>query len=156
MQSARLFDVDSVHRFATGGNARFTLVSVKTGSRFTFRVAAPKRSLDGDAKTPEEASLWFVSVLTGADNESSFTYLGLLKMGQAGARFEHGRKSSISPAAPSAKAFDWFWGQVAKGSLPDCVEVWHEGRCCRCGRTLTVPSSIESGIGPECATKGAF
>jgi hypothetical protein len=27
----------------------------------------------------------------------------------------------------------------------------HEGKCGRCGRLLTVPSSIESGIGPECS-----
>lgn len=27
------------------------------------------------------------------------------------------------------------------------------GRCWRCNRKLTVPSSIESGIGPECASK---
>jgi hypothetical protein len=33
------------------------------------------------------------------------------------------------------------------------VEFWHEGKCCRCGRKLTVPASIASGIGPECATK---
>lgn len=33
----------------------------------------------------------------------------------------------------------------------DRVEVWHEGSCGRCGRKLTVPSSIETGLGPECA-----
>lgn len=27
-------------------------------------------------------------------------------------------------------------------------------RCCRCGRVLTVPASINRGLGPECATKG--
>ena len=31
------------------------------------------------------------------------------------------------------------------------LEVWHEGRCGRCNRALTVPESIASGIGPECA-----
>lgn len=31
-----------------------------------------------------------------------------------------------------------------------CVEIWHEGKCGRCGRQLTVPESIESGFGPEC------
>lgn len=33
------------------------------------------------------------------------------------------------------------------------LQVWHEGRCGRCGRKLTVPSSIETGLGPECAGK---
>lgn len=30
------------------------------------------------------------------------------------------------------------------------------GRCARCGRTLTVPTSIHQGFGPECATKVAW
>jgi hypothetical protein len=34
--------------------------------------------------------------------------------------------------------------------LPECIEIWHEGKCGKCGRQLTVPSSIETGIGPEC------
>jgi hypothetical protein len=32
-------------------------------------------------------------------------------------------------------------------------EVYHEGRCGRCNRKLTVPESIETGLGPECASK---
>lgn len=156
MQSARLTDVDSVHAFVTGGNASFTLVSVKTGSRFTFRVSAPKKTLAGDASTPEEASLWFVSVLTGSDNESSFSYFGNLKRRIGGVWFEHGRKSRLTAFAPSVQAFNWFWAQIAQGKLPACVEFWHEGKCCRCGRKLTVPASIASGVGPECATKGGF
>lgn len=30
-----------------------------------------------------------------------------------------------------------------------------EGACGRCGRKLTVPGSIASGIGPTCAEKGS-
>lgn len=29
-----------------------------------------------------------------------------------------------------------------------------EGRCCRCGLTLTVPASLHAGLGPDCAGKG--
>jgi hypothetical protein len=36
------------------------------------------------------------------------------------------------------------------GVLGRLLEVWHEGRCGRCGRALTVPESVERGIGPEC------
>lgn len=31
-----------------------------------------------------------------------------------------------------------------------------EGRCCRCGRELTVPASIHAGMGPDCAQKYAW
>ncbi len=30
------------------------------------------------------------------------------------------------------------------------------GRCCRCGRKLTVPASLHRGMGPECASKSGF
>lgn len=39
---------------------------------------------------------------------------------------------------------------IAGGVIPPSLEVWHEGRCGRCGRALTVPESIASGIGPVC------
>jgi hypothetical protein len=32
----------------------------------------------------------------------------------------------------------------------------NEGRCCRCGRELTVPASIHAGMGPDCAEKYAW
>ena len=31
------------------------------------------------------------------------------------------------------------------------VTLQHIGKCCKCGRKLTDPKSIELGIGPECA-----
>ena len=40
-------------------------------------------------------------------------------------------------------------------ALPEGYEARHEGRCARCGRALTVPESIDSGFGPECARKVA-
>ena len=38
-------------------------------------------------------------------------------------------------------------------TLQDFVEIWHEGKCGKCGRPLTVPSSIENGLGPSCLKK---
>lgn len=128
-------DPANARRFILAGNARVTLESVKTGARFTFRV---RQKDDG---------FYFVSVLTGSDNEADYTYLGTIR----GGRYAHGRKSRICAAAPSAKAFEWAWPRLAAGSVPDGLRVWHEGRCGRCNRPLTVPESIASGLGPECA-----
>lgn len=122
-------------RFALAGNATFTIVSKKTGTRFTYRV-----------RQAETGGAHFVSVLTGADNESDYAFLGtIFPRG-----FFHGKKSRIGADAPSAKAFAWFWRHVVQGKVDGC-EVWHEGKCGRCGRKLTVPESIETGLGPECA-----
>jgi hypothetical protein len=128
--------------FALAGNATLTLVSKRTQQRFTFRVRKPQ----DDER--DERKLRFVSLMNGPDNESSFAYLGFFRNGS----YEHGRKSKIGSDSPAALAFGFFASTVvARGVLPEQLEVWHEGRCGRCGRKLTVPSSIASGIGPECA-----
>jgi hypothetical protein len=70
--------------------------------------------------------------------------------------FRHGRpeKTRITPEAPSAQGFAWLWRNLHDNNkLNEQVEIHHEGKCCRCGRKLTVPRSIELGIGPECEGK---
>lgn len=127
-------------RFMLAGNARVTVVSKTTGTRFTFKVRECK----------DNPELFFVSVLNGPDNWSNYAYVGFVRRGV----YYHGRaKARVGADAPSAKAFDWLWRQMARGVLPDTVEVWHEGTCGRCGRALTVPESIASGFGPECITR---
>lgn len=125
--------------FVLAGNARFTISNPDTGARFTYRV----RKGDGDAP-------YFVSVLTGPDNDNAFTYLGCIFDGET---FRVTARSKIGKGAPSAVAFDWTWPRLGNADALGPVEIWHEGRCGRCGRALTVPESIASGIGPVCATQ---
>ena len=41
--------------------------------------------------------------------------------------------------------------QINQGRMPLTLTVFHDGKCGRCGRKLTVPESIQSGLGPVCA-----
>lgn len=122
--------------FALAGNAIFTLQG-KT-SRFTYR-----------ARVSEDKKMFFVSLMTGPDNESSYQYLGFVR--NAGHEWVHGTKSKIAANAPGSRAFAWFWSRLTGNKPLTDMEFWHEGKCGRCGRRLTVPASIERGIGPECA-----
>lgn len=55
------------------------------------------------------------------------------------------------------KMFVWIWTRVhSELALPSNVEVWHEGSCCFCAKRLTVPASIELGMGPDCAEERGF
>jgi len=123
-------------QFITAGNATFTTTSKRTGQRFTYKVRQPK------ADAPH-----FVSLLSGPDNESDYQFLGTIF---PDGKYFHGRKSRISPSAPSAVAFAWLWENINR-DMSKAVEIHHEGKCCRCGRKLTVPRSVELGCGPECA-----
>lgn len=142
--TGQLTDPAQIRTFALAGNATLTFKSTTTGSRFTFKI----RRADGeDPKRP-----WFVKVLTGASNHDDYTFIGTIF---ADGRFRHSQKSRIAPSAPSVRAFVWAWGKIEALTVPAALEVWHEGRCGRCGRLLTVPESVASGLGPECAGKVA-
>jgi len=93
--------------------------------------------------------VFFVSLLSGSSNEEDFSYLGIIPKDDP-LSFRLTAKSRAGEQAQSVVAFRWFWKQITAGRLPGSMSVWHEGRCGRCGRTLTVPESIASGFGPEC------
>lgn len=136
----RLQTAPDCRAFALAGNATLTLKSKRTGTRFTYRIRQPG---------PDKPH--FVGLLAGPDNEASYSFLGSIF---SSGEYRHGARSKIVYDAPSARAFHWFWRAIAHDTLPDTLEVWHEGRCGRCGRKLTVPESIAKGLGPECASKG--
>lgn len=134
-------DAATAFTYILQGKATVTVQSVKTGTRFTFKV---KRA--ANAEPYQAINTFFVNVLTGPDNEASYSYVGIVRAGE----FKLTSKSKFEQDDPRVKAFAWVFGNLRQLKLPESLEIWHEGQCGRCGRKLTVPSSIESGIGPEC------
>jgi hypothetical protein len=140
-------DAATALAFMRAGKAFITLRSKKTGNRFTYRITIPTNRKTGEKMT--DGTL-MVSVLTGSDNDSSYTWLGRISREIFWVGRKNPKPGEISKDAPSAVAFDWTWRNLVKGKMPDTLECWHEGRCGRCGRRLTVPESIAQGFGPEC------
>jgi hypothetical protein len=141
----QLASVADVSKYMLAGNATLTIRSQKTDSRFTYRVNQA-RDRETNELNPE---FFFVAMLTGSNNEEDFQYLGHFDTKRMS--YRHGVKSKIGPDSSGAKAFAWFFGRVFQdGQMPKDAEIWHEGRCGRCGRKLTVPESIAQGFGPEC------
>jgi hypothetical protein len=128
----KINDTREALKFMFAGKSIFTFINTKTGNRFTYKI-----------KSNKDSNLFFVSVLT---NPNNYSYIGTCIEGN----YKHGKKSNISPEAQSVKVFQFMLGKLKSGDLPDFLEVWHEGFCGKCGRRLTVPSSILTGIGPEC------
>lgn len=129
---------DQVRLFILAGNAVFTLTSLASGDHYTFRVSQAK----DEHGTPQER--WFAEVETGYRD---FRYLGMVDQATGVRRTKATR---YSDDAGCMKALRWFLRAALGGHLPDKVEVRHEGRCGRCGRELTEPTSIDRGIGPDC------
>jgi hypothetical protein len=126
--------------FMFAGNATFTITSKKAGQSFTYKFGRPNDAIPGHAQTPT-----FAAVLTGPDNTRDYTYMGIVDRREN--RIRNTKGSKVFGDAPSYKALTWFLQNLDS----DKVEFRHAGRCARCGRALTVPSSIDSGFGPECA-----
>lgn len=146
IESAKL-QPGSELEFMLSGRAIFTLVSMKTNKRYTYQIR--KKDADG----PNSKPIWFVSYLRGEDNENSYSYIGYLRYEwkTENLRFKLGKK--ITQCSTPITAFVWTFNRLFKKEETPNLEIWHAGRCGRCGRTLTVPESIQSGFGPECITK---
>lgn len=125
----------SLRQYTTAGNATFTVLSKRTGHRYTFRVRKARSPREGQKDVP-----LFVGVRTG----NSYVHLGTF----FGNTFRHSRY--VGQHDERSRAFCWVWNHL--DNLPqDKVEFIPSGLCCRCGRTLTTPESVARGIGPECA-----
>ena len=142
-----------VREFILAGNALFTLKSLKTGKHFTFKV---QQQMHWDVALNKSVAVspptWNVKVLNGPDNSRNYKWIGRITSGGSEA-FLH------KPGMISADGFNWFWTMLKRKNEERFVEqcqFQHAGRCGRCGRLLTVPASIESGIGPECQDRMAF
>lgn len=125
-------DAALAQEFILAGSAIVTLRSRRTGAHYTFRVRA---SSGGSAH--------FVTQLVAPDQ---YEYLAAIIDGE----LRLTRKSPAEPTRPIL-AFAFMWNWLKQGVIPSDLELYHEGRCGRCGRPLTNPDSINRGIGPECS-----
>lgn len=154
--------------------------TVDPEKRFTYRI---QRAPVPEGEEPDPKRPWFVKVLNGPDNLRSYRYLGTIFPAKhphdPAISYRHGRKSKVAEDAPSARGAAWFFkhlgrlidlraelGEADMFAKPE-VEAkiakvestlnkllyYHEGRCGKCARVLTVPESIINGIGPICAKK---
>lgn len=140
----------AVRQFISAGNATITTVSRNTGARFTFKFQRPKPKQAGE---PMPEFPIFCKVLTGQDNENAYTFVGTLWPEDTRLTYRHSPKSAVNMNAPSVLALRWLVSALDKPEeVLDQCEVYHEGRCGRCGRKLTVPESITTGYGPECVS----
>ena len=131
--------IRDIKRFLFAGKSIITLKYSDSEVRFTYRITEPHDAND---------TRFFVKLLTGNDNENSYTYLGTIFDTR---NFRLTKGSTIGNTAESFKMFDVFFNELMENNhVCTNMLIYHSGKCDRCGRTLTVPESIENGLGPEC------
>lgn len=140
---------EEIRSYMLAGKATITLESKKTGKHLTFKVTQATDKETGAAK-----DLFFVGLLTGPDNYRDYQYLGMIAgttNGSLAGNFRLTKASKFSEDAPAYKAFQYLLRNIDADRMAGDMVTHHEGQCGRCGRKLTVPASIQRGIGPECA-----
>jgi len=140
---------DAVLAFLKGGKATVTLLNLETEGRHTYRLNAPGET----AAERREAGIVFVSVLTGPENTSHYTYIGVLV--RSSGEFKLTKGSRLPMSDKRVAGFSWLARQARNETLDRFphVEVRHHNHCGACGRKLTTPRSIDSGLGPICARR---
>lgn len=136
-----LLDLEKSKNFILAGNSTFTVVSKSTYSRYTYRI-----------KSNDEGSVFFISYLNGSDR---YKYLGTIFRDNPSPYKYFPSRTKTDPKSTVNQTFEWVYKTIQSQNQInfDKIEFWHEGKCGRCGRKLTVPSSIESGLGPFCVSR---
>lgn len=119
-------------------NAIFTVV-IADGSHVTLKIKAGTERFGAGKQV--------VSFLSGSDNESDYTGFAFLtgRTVSVWSRFRNNDNSRI------IEAINFLVNPETDALAAGKRYALESGKCCVCNRTLTVPESIENGIGPECA-----
>ena len=125
--------------YIIAGRAQVTIKSLQSGKHYTYKVTK---------KAYGDKQFLFVSVLCAVGIESkNYVFIGRLDLEKG---FVRTPKSRLTVTDRKVIAFKWVIGKLMDGIIPALLEIWHHGYCGRCGKALTVPKSIQLGLGPHC------
>lgn len=115
-------------------------------THYTFRV-------DYVEASDRWAEAWFVKMLAGPNNEEDYVYVGKLNdhTGQVNATAKSTIRSDSAAYKLLNRTLARIWCDDHNAYEQHGFQVHHEGKCGRCGRKLTTPESVKTGIGPVCS-----
>lgn len=132
------------------GLATFTLsgkLNSGLAKRYTFRI----QKVEDKGRPP----VYFVKLLRGPDNNQDYVYLGVYDADGVGVRLTV--KSRFKPDSYPVLILTRYLAAVRNGHeqrVTDAGWTMHWSCNCQwCGRTLTVPSSVDNRLGPDCAAQ---
>lgn len=138
--------------YLRGKQATFTvepsLEAIRAGfaPHYTYRVETGRRD--------DNRHIHYLMLFVGSDNSkrSSYRYLAKMCPKTGALTFTAGscRAKSDRVARVAARVLSAIFAGKGDEITNAAWTVHHEGRCCNCGKALTVPASVETGIGPEC------
>jgi hypothetical protein len=136
---------DKALAFMLAGKSEFILHSTKTGDDFKFKITKK----ESNKKDSEEEFVYFVNILHGSES----TYAGHMRFNKNTNMFEYfkGQKGKIEPKDLAIRSLIFVLNKLMRNEIVGNLEVYHTGKCGKCGKKLTTPESIVTGLGPQCS-----
>jgi hypothetical protein len=130
---------DQFRNFIFAGRSVFTLENKETLNYVTFKFKELKKNYK------VVPGIFVVECKVLGDNDHGYKFLGFLDLNDRKFRRRFWDHNFVG-----YKTLFWLLQNLEVIEKFDNLAIYHEGRCCKCGMPLTVPESIDSGIGPEC------
>lgn len=144
-------------KYIFGGEATFTVYSISQDKKYVFQCNQLVTEVNGkDIKH----NMYFLSLLTGNDNTSNYTYVGTIDNKESNMphilTLRLTDKSKMTSEAPAYKLFYTLLYSLQChpeyiATLLHRIKVYHDGHCSICGYKLTSVVSTNVGMGPVCA-----
>ncbi len=130
---------EQFRNFIFAGRSVFTLENSETGNYLTFKVKQIKKNYK------EVPGQFAIECKTLGDKAHGYKFLGFVDLNERKFKKRYWDSNFVGFKT-------WVWLLKNLERLEDFTKlaIYHEGRCCKCGMPLTVPESIDSGIGPDC------
>ena len=148
-------DLSEAIKYIIAGKCVFTFVNTKNSphTHITYKCNAAK-----NRNNKVNRNLYFLSALCGPDNTKDYKYFAMIRIIDGKPIYEYadpatGGKAKLSKDSKMVASFEYIWDNLMKGNKFGFLEMYYSSHCCRCGRVLTVETSIKAGFGSYCAKK---
>lgn len=141
---------DKALQFMTAGKAEFVLHSTKTNQDFKFSLTRQESRDQGkESENNEKKYIYFLNYLHGHEK----TYAGVVwfKQDTGEFMFSTGKNGQMSPKDLEIRSLIFVMNKLYREETVQYLDVFHVGKCGKCGKKLTTPESILTGLGPTCS-----
>lgn len=134
---------DKAFKFMLAGKSEFILHSTKTNGDFKFKLDKK------DSKYNAGEFVYFVFLKMGRTDQ----YAGVMRFNPNSSEFEFKEKDGGPVKANSIeiRSLMFVINKLYREEAVQYLEVYHVGKCGKCGKKLTTPESILTGLGPSCS-----
>lgn len=140
-------DKSKALQFMLAGCSEFTLVSGKTGTKLRYKLdkKVSIQSKDGENQ--------FIYWLNTTEKSGTPIYAGVVYFDTNDNQFKFGKgaRGNLNKEDIRVKSLLYVLNNLYNNNIQINVKIFHTGKCGKCGKKLTDPVSILTGLGPHCA-----